>query len=131
MEQTPRQRKIASLLQQDIAEVITEILRNRGVSDLLITITEVQVTVDLAFAKAYISIFPTNKAGSVIEELKEMTPAIKHAVALRVRHQLRRMPELSLYLDDTMDRVDGINRELKEGSNPIKDRNLLDKRKKL
>jgi len=58
------------------------------------------------------------------------TPKIKHELAQRTRHQLRRMPELQFYVDDSLEYIDQIERSLKGLDNPLENPNSLDKRKK-
>jgi ribosome-binding factor A len=62
--------------------------------------------------------------------MKAQQPQIKHALAQRTRHQLRRMPELTFFLDDSLEYIDGIEKSLKKGDNPIENPDLLPKRKK-
>lgn len=130
MEQTNRQKKIAGILQEDISTVIQDYLRAQSVKNLLVSVTKVHVTTDLGYAKAYLSIFPADKASAVIKEIKELTPQFKHEVALKIRHQLRRMPDLQFFNDDSLEHMDQIDRELKGENNPITNPDLLDRRKK-
>lgn len=125
-----RQKKIAGILQQDVAEVLQAELNAGGVKGVIISVSQVKVTVDLSIAKAYLSIFPNDKAKVLLEEIKSKAPAIKHAVALRTKQQLRRMPQLEFFIDDSLEYMDGIDRSLKGDQNPIKNPTLLEKRKK-
>ncbi|AZQ43166.1 30S ribosome-binding factor RbfA [Nonlabens ponticola] len=130
MEETQRQKKIAGILQEDISSVLQEKMRQNAVKNLLVSVTKVTVTPDLGYAKAFVSVFPANKADAVIEEIKEMTGEIRHEVAARVRHQFRRMPELQIYNDDSLEYMDQIDRELKGENNPIENPDILPRRKK-
>jgi ribosome-binding factor A len=96
----------------------------------VISVTKVNVTVDLSIAKVYLSVFPTDKRESLLEGIKSNTPKIKHELAQRTRHQLRRMPELQFYVDDSLEYIDQIERSLKGLDNPLENPNSLDKRKK-
>lgn len=127
--ETQRQKKISGLLQQDLADILQR-AATQGAPGTLISISKVSVTTDLSIAKVYVSVFPTAKAKGVMEEIKESNPAIRHELAQRTRHQLRRMPELHFYLDDSLEYIDGIERSLKKGDNPIENPDLLPRRKK-
>ncbi len=130
MEESNRQKKIAGILQEDLASVIQDVMRKNAVSNMLVTVTRVHVTPDLGYAKVYLSVFPADKAATVVKEIQEMGGEIRYEVAAKVRHQLRRMPELQFFNDDSLEYMDQINRELKGENNPIQDRDLLPRRKK-
>lgn len=124
-----RQKKIAGILQKDLAEILQIVAKDSG-SGILISVTKVQVTVDLSIAKVYVSFFPANKASNLLEEIKTRQHVIKHELAQRTKNQLRKTPELIFYLDDSLEYIDSIDRSLKGKENPIENRDLLDKRKK-
>lgn len=130
MEQSQRQKKIGSVLQSDLVDVLQRAATDGGLHGVLISVTKVNVTVDLSIAKVYLSIFPNDKAAELLEGIKANTASIRHELAQRTRNQLRRMPELSFYIDDSLEYIDGIERSLKGLDNPIEDPDLLDKRKK-
>jgi len=125
-----RQKKIASVLQQDLVDVLQGSASRNGMQGILISVTKVTVTVDLSNAKVYLSIFPNDSAPKLIEGIKQNAPLIKHELAQRTRHQLRRMPELEFFIDDSLEYIDQIDRSLKGLDNPIDNPELLDKRKK-
>ena len=128
--ETNRQKKIAGILQQDIAEVIQRMLSDAGRSNIVVSVTKVRVTVDLSLAKAYLSVFPTKVAGDLMQDIENMSNHIKHEIAQRTRHQFRRMPELEFFLDDSLEYIDQIDRSLKGLDNPIEHPELLARRKK-
>ena len=130
MEESNRQKKIAGILQEDLSSVIQEVMRKNGVSNLLVSISKVTVTPDLGYAKVYLSVFPADKAKTVVAEIVEMTSEIRYEVASRVRHQFRRMPELQFFNDDSLEYMDQIERELKGENNPIENPEILPRRKK-
>ncbi|MCL4146005.1 UNVERIFIED_CONTAM: hypothetical protein GTU68_024621 [Idotea baltica] len=96
----------------------------------IISVSKVSVTVDLSVAKVYLSIFPNDKGPGLIEGIKSNSPLIKHELAQRTRHQLRRMPQLEFFIDDSLEYIDKIEQSLKGKENPITDTDLLGKRKK-
>jgi ribosome-binding factor A len=127
--ETQRQKKIGGLIQQDLADILQR-AASEGTPGTLISVSKVSVTTDLSIAKVYVSIFPTAKAKQIVEEIKGSTAAIRHELAQRTKHQLRRTPELLFFLDDSLDYIDKIDQSLKEGENPIEKPDILPRRKK-
>lgn len=125
-----RQKKIAGVLQQDLAEVLQRAASSGGLKGVIISVSKVNVTVDLSIAKVYLSIFPNKEAKELIEGIRSNTPLIRHELSQRTRHQLRRMPQLEFFIDDSLEYIDGIERSLKGKDNPLENNDLLDKRKK-
>ncbi|WOD44978.1 30S ribosome-binding factor RbfA [Hwangdonia lutea] len=129
-EESQRQKKIGSVLQRDLVDVLQNAATQGGMQGVLISVTKVKVTVDLSVAKVYLSIFPNNKAATLIDGIKSNAPLIRHELAQRTKNQLRRMPILEFFVDDSLEYIDNIDKSLKGGDNPIKDPSILDKRKK-
>ena len=125
-----RQKKIAGIIQQDLAEVLQHAATDGGLKGVIISVSKVSVTVDLSIAKVYLSIFPNKEAQTLLEGIRSNTPLIRHELSQRTRHQLRRMPQLEFFIDDSLEYIDGIERSLKGGDNPLENPDLLGKRKK-
>ena len=130
MEESNRQKKIAGVLQKDLAQVLQELLRNSGQPGIIISVSKVVVTVDLTLAKVYVSIFPASKGKNIVSELNTLKPKIKHQISQLTKNQLRKMPDLAFYNDDTLEYIEQIEKAVKGDENPIKDPELLPKRKK-
>lgn len=130
MEETQRQKKIGGLLQQDLAEVLQKAATDGGLRGVIISVSKVSVTTDLSIAKVYLSIFPNKEGAELLKGIRSNTPLIRHELAQRTKHQLRRMPNLEFFIDDSLEYIEGIEKSLKGENNPIKDQDLLDKRKK-
>ncbi|MBA4745266.1 MAG: 30S ribosome-binding factor RbfA [Muricauda sp.] len=130
MEETQRQKKIAGIIQKDLADILQRAATDGGLKGTLISVSKVSVTVDLSLAKVYVSIFPNKGAQELLEGIKESQVAIRYELAQRTKHQLRRVPELNFYLDDSLEYIEKIEKSLKREENPIENRDLLDKRKK-
>ena len=128
--ESQRQKKIASVLQRDLVEVLQGAATQGGMKGILISVTKVNVTVDLSIAKVYLSIFPIVKGTELLEGIKSNAPLIKHELSQRTKHQLRRMPQLSFYIDDSLEYIDQIDKSHKGIQNPIENPDLLEKRKK-
>ena len=129
--ESQRQKKIASVLQRDLVDALQGAARKGGMTGIIISVTQVKVTVDLSIAKIYLSIFPIQQAKILIDGITSNTSIIKHELAQRTKNQLRRMPHLLFFLDDSLEYIDQIENSLKEPENPILNPDLLKKRKKI
>ncbi len=129
--ETNRQKKIAGVLQKDLVVVLQSAARN-GVKGVIISVTKVQVTSDLSQAKVFLSIFPNDKRDELLEGIKSNAPLIRHELAQRTRNQLRRVPGLAFFMDDSLDYIENIDASLKgKDEDPIKNPEILPKRRKL
>lgn len=113
-----------------MVDILQGEVRKNGISSLVISVSKVSVTTDLSIAKVFLSIFPQEKAKEILEAIRSNTPLIKHDLAQRVKLQLRRVPNLLFYIDDSLDYIEKIDHALSGKDNPIENPNLLDKRKK-
>ena len=128
--ETTRQKKIGKLLQADLVDVLQGAIRRNGIRNLIISVSKVRVTTDLAIARVYLSIFPNDKREETLKGIVENKAIIKHELSQRTKHQLRKMPELHFYIDDSLDYIEAIDQALKGEENPIENPELLIKRKK-
>ena len=128
--ETNRQKKIGSVLQKDLVDILQGEVRKNGISNLIISVSKVIVTTDLSVAKVYLSVFPQDKAAELLAGIKSNSLLIKHDLSQRVKLQLRKVPNLSFYIDDSLDYIEKIDNALSAKENPIENRELLDKRKK-
>lgn len=78
----------------------------------MVTVSSVKVSPDLSIAKAYLSVFPSEKAPELIEEVNRQAQTIRYELAQNVRFQLRRCPALQFYLDDSIDYLENIDKLL-------------------
>jgi len=107
---------MASKRQEQVAELIK---RNFGVvlqqegsyiyGTAFVTVTQVQVTPDLSQAKLYISIFNTDDKEAVLQKMERETRKLKQSLAYRIRKHVRRIPDIAIYLDDTLDEMYKLN----------------------
>lgn len=111
MEST-RQKKISRLIQKEIAEIFlkkgTEIAQGK-----LVSITKVRISPDLSFAKVYVSIFPSNSNDIILKSIQDHSSKIRFEMGQKVRSQLRIVPEIAFFIDDSLDYIDNIDRLLK------------------
>ncbi|HPE87302.1 MAG: 30S ribosome-binding factor RbfA [Bacteroidia bacterium] len=112
MENT-RQQKIARLVQKDVADIMRS--NTKGLlKGAMITITKVVISRDLSSAKIYMSIFGTPQKQELIKDINAHKGEVRYHLAQRIRHQLRVVPELFFYEDDSLDYIDNIERLLNE-----------------
>lgn len=127
--ETNRQKKIAGVIQKDLVEIFQKIARD-SYKGLVVSVTKVQVTTDLSLAKAYLSVFPTNHKTSFFEYIDKHHSAIKNDLAQRTKHQLRRVPDITFYDDDSLDYIDNIEAALRgKDDDPIKNPEASNKKK--
>lgn len=108
-----RQLKVARQIQKDLAEII----RGKGMAaydGALVSVSGVKLSPDLSSARAYVSIFPSSKAEAVLKKIEDETPRLRGELGRRVAKQLRIVPELSFFLDDSLDYVEHIDELLKK-----------------
>lgn len=110
--ETTRQNKINRLLQKELSDVF--LLQTKGMHGVLVSVSQVRVSPDLSVARAYLSIFPSEKGEELIKNIKSNTKSIRHEIAQRVRFQLRKMPELTFFLDDSLDYAENIEALLRK-----------------
>ena len=106
--ESKRQEKISKLLQKDLSEILQ--LDSRSLySGAMITVTKVTVSSDLSFAKTFVSIFaPGADNAMILEKIKEHTKETRHKLAIRIKNQLRVVPALQFYIDDSLDYIENI-----------------------
>ncbi len=105
--ETTRQAKISRLLQKELSEIFREqTSKMRGV---LVSVSAVRVSPDLSTAKAYLSVFPSDKSAEMLESINASARTIRYELAQKVRFQLRKTPELSFFLDDSLDYLENID----------------------
>lgn len=110
--ETTRQSKISRLLQKDLSDIfLNETRKTHGV---LISVSVVRVSPDLSVAKVYLSIFPSEKAQEILDSIRLNARNIRYKLAQRIRFQLRKTPELSFFLDDSLDYIENIDMLLKK-----------------
>lgn len=128
--ETNRQKKIGAVLQKDLVDILQGEIRKNNLTNLVISVSKVSVTSDLGIARVYLSVFPPERAPEILEAVKSNAPLIKHDLAQRVKLQLRKVPNLTFFIDDTLDYLEKIDNALSGKENPITNPDLLEKRKK-
>ncbi len=111
--ETTRQPKIARQIQRDIADIFQKEGRDllRGT---LITVTEVRVSPDFNYAKIYVSIFPFDKAPETMTVLDKQNWFIRRELGRRIKDQLKSVPEIQFFLDDSLEYIEHLEEAMKE-----------------
>ncbi|MDR1344623.1 MAG: 30S ribosome-binding factor RbfA [Tannerellaceae bacterium] len=105
--ETKRLSKIERLLQKELSEIFQR--QTQAKPGTLISVSAVRVSADLSVAKAYLSIFPSEKGKELLDAVRANTKAVRYELGQRVRLQLRKIPELSFFIDDSLDYLENID----------------------
>lgn len=111
--ETTRQNKIARLIQKDLSNIFQA--QTRQMRNLLVSVSVVRVSPDLSVAKAYLSVFPSERAQEVLQNINDHASEVRFELGRLERHQLRIIPELKFFLDDSLDYVEHIDELLNKG----------------
>jgi ribosome-binding factor A len=111
--ETKRQEKISKLLQKDLGQIFQTEMPHLAMRSML-TVTKVHISTDLSQAKVYISLFATKNKEAIIANIRKHTSEIRRELGNRIRHQVRVIPSLNFYLDDSLDYIEKIDTLLKD-----------------
>jgi ribosome-binding factor A len=104
MQESKRQKQVAALIQEEM----TNIFQRLGFNTMdggLVSISSVKITPDLLESRIYLSLFQVQDPNQTLKKIEERSWEFKKELALRVKNQLRRIPEIKFFLDDTLDHV--------------------------
>jgi ribosome-binding factor A len=104
MEESKRQKQVGQLIQKEMSEIFLREGMNI-IDGGMVSISKVAVTPDLLEARIYLSLFQIKDPKTLLKEIKERTGEWRNLLGQRVKHQLRRIPELQFFIDDTLDHV--------------------------
>ena len=110
MEST-RQSKIARRIQKELSEIFH--MQAKSMNGVLVSLTAVRVSPDLSIARVYISVFPSGRGDEIVKNLNNNMKSIRFELGNRLRHQLRIIPELKFFIDDSLDYLERIDELLK------------------
>ena len=110
--QETRQNKIARLLQKELSVIFQE--QTRSLHGVMVSVTRVKISPDLSICTAYLSIFPSEKSEEMIKNITKNEKQIRYELGTRVRYQLRIIPELRFFIDDSLDYIERIDELLKK-----------------
>lgn len=109
--ETTRQNKIARLIQKELGEIF--LLQTKAMGGVLVSVSVVRISPDMSVARAYLSVFPSDRSEEIVKNINDNMKSIRYELGTRVRHQLRIIPELKFFVDDSLDYIENIDRLLK------------------
>lgn len=110
--ETTRQNKIARLIQKELSEMF--LLQTKSMPGVLVSVSIVRISPDMSYARAYLSVFPSERGEEIVKNINANMKAIRYELGNRVRHQLRIIPELKFFIDDSLDYAEKIDKLLGE-----------------
>ncbi len=110
--QETRQNRISRLLQKELAEIFQS--QTRSMHGVLVSVTRVRISPDLSICTAYLSIFPSNRGEELLKNITTNEKSIRYELGRRVHNQLRIIPELRFFIDDSLDYIEHIDELLKK-----------------
>ena len=110
--QETRQNKIARLLQKELSLIFQQ--QTRAMHGTMVSVTRTKISPDLSICTAYLSIFPSDKGEEILQNINASNKAIRYELGTRVSNQLRIVPELRFFIDDSLDYIEHIDELLKK-----------------
>ncbi|MBU3855631.1 MULTISPECIES: 30S ribosome-binding factor RbfA [Bacteroides] len=110
--ETTRQNKIARLIQKELSDMF--LLQTKAMHGVLVSVSVVRISPDLSYAKAYLSVFPSERSEEIVKNINANVKTIRYELGQRVRFQLRIIPELKFFVDDSLDYAARIDELLKK-----------------
>lgn len=110
--QETRQNRIARLLQKELAQIFQS--QTRMMHGVMVSVTRVKISPDLSICTAYLSVFPSEKGEEIVNNVNANVKTIRYDLGQRIRNQVRIIPELRFFIDDSLDYIDHIDELLKK-----------------
>ncbi len=105
--------RVSKLLQKDLGEILQYDLKHVTKKS-MVTVTKVQVSPDLSLAKVYLSLFATSDKKTLLKDIKRHSKEIRGKLGFRIKNQMRVVPDLQFYEDDSLDYIENIDQLLKD-----------------
>ena len=118
--ETTRQKKFAAVLQKDLTMVLQKLLKETNKLGTLVSVTKVKVSPDLSCAKAYVSVFPVKNTKIILELLRNKKGSIRNSISALIKNQVRKIPQFTFSIDDSLEQISLIEKALEGVDNPIK-----------
>ncbi len=109
-----RQNKISRLIQKELGDIF--LLQTKAMHGVLVSVSTVRISPDLSVARVYLSVFPSARNAEIVKNINDNTKAIRYELGTRMRFQLRIIPELKFFVDDSLDYVEHIDELLKKNA---------------
>ena len=110
--ETTRQNKISRLIQKELSEIF--LLQTKSMNGVLVSVSAVRISPDMSYARAYLSVLPSERSEEIVKNINANMKSIRFELGNRVRHQLRIIPELKFFVDDSLDYAEKIDELLKK-----------------
>jgi ribosome-binding factor A len=110
--QETRQNRIARLLQKELSLIFQS--QTRQMRGVMVSVTRVKISPDLSICTAYLSVFPSERGEEIIQNVNTNMKTIRYELGTRIRNQVRIIPELRFFIDDSLDYIDHIDELLKK-----------------
>ncbi len=110
--ETTRQNKISRLIQKELSEIF--LLQTKSMNGVLVSVSAVRISPDMSIARVYLSVFPSEKSQEIVKNINDNMKSIRYELGTRVRYQLRIIPELKFFVDDSLDYAEHIDELLKK-----------------
>ena len=110
--ETTRQNKISRLIQKELSEIF--LLQTKSMNGVLVSVSAVRISPDMSIARVYLSVFPSERSHEIVKNINDNMKSIRYELGTRVRHQLRIIPELKFFVDDSLDYAERIDELLKK-----------------
>lgn len=110
--ETTRQNKISRLIQKELSEIF--LLQTKSMNGVLVSVSAVRISPDMSIARVYLSAFPSERSQEIVKNINDNMKSIRYELGTRVRHQLRIIPELKFFVDDSLDYAERIDELLKK-----------------
>ena len=110
--ETTRQNKISRLIQKELSEIF--LLQTKSMNGVLVSVSAVRISPDMSIARVYLSVFPSERSQEIVKNINDNMKSIRYELGTRVRHQLRIIPELKFFVDDSFDYAERIDELLKK-----------------
>lgn len=108
--ETTRQNKIARLIQKELSDIFQR--QTQAMHGTLVSVSVCRISPDMSVCRAYLSVFPSEHAAEIVENINNNVRMIRYELGQRTRHQLRIIPELKFFVDDSLDYAENIDRLL-------------------
>ena len=110
--ETTRQNKISRLIQKELSEIF--LLQTKSMNGVLVSVSAVRISPDMSIPRVYLSVFPSERSQEIVKNINDNMKSIRYELGTRVRHQLRIIPELKFFVDDSLDYAERIDELLKK-----------------
>lgn len=110
--QETRQNRVCRLLQKELSLIFQS--QTRAMRGVMVSVTRVRVSPDLSICTAYLSIFPSEKGEELLQNIQRNSSQVRYDLGKRVHNQLRIIPELRFFIDDSLDYIERIDELLQK-----------------